>query len=352
MTALVIKTCGPMTSLQDRGRYGYQRFGVSPSGAMDRRGLAMANVLVGNPHETGAIEFMHLGGSVTADGGDIQVALAGADSTLSIDGKPVGPRMSVILKDGQTAEIGHARTGLFAYLAVAGGFFVPPQLGSLSLHLRSRMGGLDGRPLRAGDRLDCAGVEQTGSPMYLPGDLPEDGGPIRVMLGPQDDYFTPGAIRTFFESEFTVSPQADRMGFQLAGPVLEHAKGFNIVSDGIVEGHIQVPGNGQPIVLMRDRQTAGGYPKIATVISADLDRFAQLQPGSPVRFQAVERTEAVAAARALKEWIASLPATLVPVQTALTTEHLLAANLISGAVDALRPHHHDSGNEPVSPPMS
>jgi allophanate hydrolase subunit 2 len=127
------------------------------------------------------------------------------------------------------------------------------------------------------------------------------------------------------------------MGFQLTGPRIEHAKGFNIVSDGIVTGHIQVPGNGQPIVLMHDRQTAGGYPKIATVISADLDRFAQLRPGSTVHFKAVERTEAVAAAREYRNWLASLADALVPVRFGLTTEHLLSVNLIGGTVNALAP---------------
>src|SRR3712207_5993290 len=157
------------------------------------------------------------------------------------------------------------------------------------------------------------------------------------MLGPQDDYFTPESIHLFLESEFTISPQADRMGFQLTGPKLEHAKGFNIVSDGIVDGHIQVPGSGQPIVLLRDRQTAGGYPKIATIISADLDRFAQLRPGSPVRFRAVEREEAVAAARRLKDWMAALPTALEPLRFTLTTEHLLSRNLVGGVVDAQAP---------------
>ena len=170
--------------------------------------------------------------------------------------------------------------------------------------------------------------------MNLPEEIPEEGGPIRVMLGPQDDYFTDEAIRTFLESEFTISSQADRVGFQLTGPRIEHSKGFNIVSDGIVDGHIQVPGNGQPIVLMRDRQTAGGYPKIATIISADLARFAQLRPGSGVRFRAVERDEAVAAARRLKEWMAALPAALEPLRFDLTTEHLLSRNLVGGVIDA------------------
>ncbi len=341
MTDLVVKSCGPMTTLQDRGRLGYQRFGVSPSGAMDRRALAMANVLVGNPPDTGAIEFMNLGGAFTAEGGDLRVALAGAGCSLSVDGTAAAPQTSVLLKEGQSLEVGHPRSGTFAYLAVAGGLAVEPQLGSLSFHLRSRLGGLNGTPLKAGDRLPCRGGAEGGEPMQLALALPEETGPIRVMLGPQDDYFTPETIRLLQESEFTISAQADRMGFQLTGPRLEHAKGFNIVSDGIVDGHIQVPGSGQPIVLMRDRQTAGGYPKIATVISADLARFAQLRPGSKVRFKAVERSEAVAAARGLKDWIASLPENLMPVRFNLTTEHLLSRNLIGGAIDALAPAAHE-----------
>ena len=177
--------------------------------------------------------------------------------------------------------------------------------------------------------------------MQLAVQPPEEDDAIRVMMGPQDDYFTPETIYLFLESDFTVSSQADRMGFQLTGPRLDHAKGFNIVSDGIVDGHIQVPGSGQPIVLMRDRQTAGGYPKIATVISADLGRFAQLRPGTTLRFRAVERDEAVAAARRLKDWIAALPSHLSPVRFNLTTEHLLSRNLIGGTVDALASSPHE-----------
>ncbi|WP_230530288.1 5-oxoprolinase subunit C family protein [Microvirga roseola] len=341
MTDLIVNSCGPMTALQDRGRFGYQRFGVSPSGAMDFRALAMANVLVGNTPEMAAVEFVNLGGAFTAEGGDLRLAVLGAGASASIDGTPVPPLTSFILKEGQTLEVGHPRTGAFAYLAVAGGLAVEPQLGSLSFHLRSRLGGLKGAPLQAGNRLPCRPEAQGGEPMQLTADIIEETGPIRVMLGPQDDYLTDDAIRTFLENEFTISPQADRMGFQLTGPKLEHAKGFNIVSDGIVHGHIQVPGSGQPIVLMRDRQTAGGYPKIATVISADLPRFGQMRPGAGVRFQAVERSEAVAAARRLKDWIADLPSKLVPVRFDLTTEHLLSRNLIGGTIDALAPTAHE-----------
>lgn len=341
MTNLVVKSCGPMTSLQDWGRIGYQRFGVSPSGAMDRRCLAMANALVGNAPGTAAIEFMNLGGSFTCEGGELPVALAGAGCTASINDTPVAPNTTIVLQDGDTLHVGHPRTGTFAYLAVAGGFLIEPQLGSLSFHPRSHLGGLNGAPLKAGDCLPCHPDAQPFAPMHLPLDPWEETGPIRVMMGPQDDYFTEDAIRTFLSAEFTVSPQADRMGFQLNGPQLEHAKGFNIVSDGIVDGHIQVPGSGLPIVLMRDRQTAGGYPKIATIISADLARFAQLRPGSPVRFRAVSRDEAASAARQMKEWMNSLASALVPLRFDLTTEHLLSTNLIGGMVDALSPKASD-----------
>jgi 5-oxoprolinase (ATP-hydrolysing) subunit C len=341
MIDLVVKSCGPMTALQDRGRLGYQRFGVSPSGAMDRRALAMANALVGNPMEAAAVEFVNLGGALTCEGGDLHLAVAGAGCSASVEGTPVAPLTSFVLKEGQSLEVGHPRTGTFAYLAVAGGFAVEPQLGSVSFHLRSRLGGLKGAPLQAGNRLPCRPEAQGGEPVQLTVDSLEETGPIRVMLGPQDDYFTPEALRLFLDSEFTISPQADRMGFQLTGPKLEHAKGFNIVSDGIVDGHIQVPGSGQPIVLMRDRQTAGGYPKIATVISADLARLAQMRSGAGLRFKAVEREEAVAAARQLKDWIAALPTHLTPVRYALTTEHLLSRNLIGGTVDALSPAQHE-----------
>jgi len=330
-----------MTSLQDWGRLGYQRFGVSPSGAMDRRCLAMANALVGNGPEVAAIEFMNLGGSFACEGGELRLALVGAGSTATVNDAPVDPNTTIVLKDGDILQVGHARTGTFSYLAVAGGFRVAPQLGSLSFHPRSRLGGLNGAPLKAGDRLPCTPDAQQAAPMHLPLDPLEESGPIRVIMGPQDDYFTEEAIGTFLGSEFTVSPQADRMGFQLNGPRLDHEKGFNIVSDGIVDGHIQVPGSGLPIVLMRDRQTAGGYPKIATIISADLGRFAQMRPGSPVRFRAVPRAEAVAAARQLKEWLAALPSALVPLRFELTTEHLLGTNLIGGMVDALDPKLQD-----------
>lgn len=333
MTDLLVKSCGPMTTIQDRGRFGYQRFGVSPSGAMDRRALALANALVGNPLEAAAIELMNLGGSFECVGGSLRVAAAGAGVTVAIDGKPAPSQTAVLVREGQILHVGHPRSGTFAYLAVGGGFALEPQLGSVSVHLRSRLGGIDGHPLRGGDRVPCEGTG-AGPLLHDPIELIEESGPIRVMMGPQDDYFSEEGLQTFLQQEFIVSPQADRMGYQLSGPQIEHLRGFNIVSDGIVAGHVQVPGSGLPIVLMRDRQTAGGYPKIATVISADLDRFAQMRAGTPVRFRAVGREDAFAAAVGFDEWLANVASRLVPVRYEPTTERLLAINLIGGVVSA------------------
>jgi 5-oxoprolinase (ATP-hydrolysing) subunit C len=338
MTALLVKTCGPMTSLQDFGRVGWQRHGVGRSGAMDRLALAAANTLAGNPPVAAAVEFMLLGGTFTLEGGSARVAVAGASAAVSLDGGPVRPMTSVTMRPGQTLVVGVAQAGVYAYLAVAGGFALPPQLGSLSLHARARIGGFAGRPLQEGDRLPL-GVAQAPAGDELELDaLPLDlDAPIRVVLGPQDDYFTADGIETFLSETYRVSPQADRMGYRLAGPLIAHAQGYNIVSDGIVAGSVQVPGAGEPIVMMADCQTTGGYPKIATVISADLRIMAQRRPGSPVRFQAISVEEAQRLARERAQRLAGLRAR--PRRGALPpTEDLLGLNLAGSAVDA-----HDPG---------
>ena len=298
MTELVVLSAGPATSLQDAGRFGWQRYGVGPAGAMDRPALALANALVGNAPGAGGIEFALVGGRLQVAGGSARVALAGADSGIKVDGKPVAPLTSATLHEGQTLEVGAARAGMFFYLAVAGGFSVPPVLGSLALHHRAGMGGLQGRTLRAGDRLVLALAEPSGPELTLPELPPAEAGPFRVVLGPQSDHFTQAGIATFLGSDYLITDQADRMGMRLSGPAIEHsAKGYNIVSDGIPTGAIQVPGNGLPLVLLADRQTTGGYPKIATVISADLPRLAQCRPRTKVRFASVGREEAVRIAR-------------------------------------------------------
>ncbi len=337
MTALVVLSAGPATSLQDAGRFGWQRYGVGPAGAMDRRSLALANALAGNPPGAAAIEFALAGGRLRIDGAAARIALAGADCTLKIDGATVPALASATALDGQTIEVGPARAGVFAYLAVAGAFTLTPTLGSLSLHHRTGVGGLEGRSLRPGDRLPLRLTEQpSGHELALPAAPQGRTGPIRIVLGPQDDHFTPAALATLVNGDYAISAQADRMGLRLNGPKLEHsAKGYNIVSDGIPTGAIQVPGNGLPLILLADRQTTGGYPKIATVIGTDLPRLVQYRPGTSLRFAVVERAEAVRIARADEDAFRKLLASIRPAGlAALDSSELLALNLIDGVVDA------------------
>jgi biotin-dependent carboxylase-like uncharacterized protein len=335
---LAVETCGPMTSLQDRGRMGWQRFGVSRSGAMDGLALAEANALVGNPPREAALEFTLLGGEFRAVDGSVRVALAGASMRVSLDGAPLPPGRSAVLAPGRSLTIGPAAAGVFGYLAVAGGFDVPLALGSVSLHPRAGLGGLQGRPLRGGDCLPLRLGEPPGPDLRLaPAGLEPEAG-VRVVLGPQDDYFGEEAIAAFLGTTWTVSPEADRMGYRLAGPALAHAQGYNIVSDGIVAGSVQVPGSGVPIVMMADHQTTGGYPKIATVISADLRIVAQRPPGAALRFRAVSVADAQAAARDRARLIASLPDRVGPAEASLPgVEELLALNLAGAAADAFAP---------------
>ncbi len=249
---------------------------------------------------------------------------------VTIDGAPAPRERSHKLAPGAVIRIGAARNGARAYLAASGGFGAAPVFGSVATHLRS---GIGGHALRQGDVMAVMGEAQAGPDLRLGLDMPPARSRLRVVLGPQDDYFTEQAIATLLAAEFTLTAQSDRMGCRLAGPRLAHAKGFNIVSDGIAPGSIQVPGNGLPIVLLADRQTTGGYPKIATVISADLPALGQMRPGDPVQFAAVGLEAAREARRALKAWIAELPRHLIAVTDTLDTEHLLGANLISGVTD-------------------
>jgi 5-oxoprolinase (ATP-hydrolysing) subunit C len=339
MTALLVRSCGPMSGLQDSGRVGWQRHGVASSGAMDRLALAAANALVGNAPDAAGLEFVLFGGEFTLEGGSARMAVVGAPAPVTLDSEPVSAMTSFLMRGGQTLTVGAAQAGVYAYLAVDGGFALEPQLGSLSLHARARIGGFEGRPLRTGDRLplehrEAEGRDELGlDPLSLGPDAP-----IRVVLGPQDDYFTPGGIETFLSATYRVSPQADRMGYRLAGERIEHALGYNIVSDGIVAGSVQVPGTGEPIVMMADRQTTGGYPKIATVISPDLRVLAQRRPGAPIRFQAVDVAEAQRLARAAAAFLTALPErTRSPRRGLPENEELLASNLAGAAVDALEP---------------
>jgi biotin-dependent carboxylase-like uncharacterized protein len=334
--ALRVVEPGPFTTLQDLGRVGYQRFGVPVAGAMDPVALAIANLLVGNAAGTGALELTLAGGTFEVEAAAARVALAG-DFDLRIDGQAAVPWRAYRLGRGQALEVRASRGPARAYLAVAGGFAVAPVLGSVATHTRAGMGGLNGRALHAGDRLPLA-LDAPGPDPDLalpPGDRPPVADVARVVLGPQADHFTDEAVETFLAAPYRLSALSDRMGARLEGPPLAHAKGANIVSDGVAAGSVQVPGSGLPLVLLADRQTTGGYPKVATVIGADLPLFARLRPGEAVRFAAVTVEAAQAARREQAAWLAGLPSRLVPAggPAPLDLGALARATLVSGVWD-------------------
>jgi biotin-dependent carboxylase-like uncharacterized protein len=335
---------GLMTTLQDLGRFGYQHLGIPVSGALDPVSLRAANLLAGNPAETAALEIAYQGPTLAVEAASVRIACAGAAAPIEIlpaqGGSPrrVPLLQSASLHRGDTLRIGALMGGSVLYLAVEGGFDVAPVLGSRSTLVRAGIGGLGGRALVAGDRIAlcrqrASDIDEALLPALDLAPPPR----FRIILGPQEDYFTESALRTLTESVYTVTPASDRMGMRLDGPRLEHAKGYNIVSDGIAPGTVQVPGNGLPIVLLADRQTTGGYPKIATIISADLPALGRLTPGAQVRFAAVSVEEAETLRRAQAAELAQLAQRIVrvPPSNLVDEDALHRANLVSGMVDAL-----------------
>jgi biotin-dependent carboxylase-like uncharacterized protein len=295
MSSFHVLNPGLLTTLQDRGRFGYEDRGVPPSGALDEMSFAIANALVGNPAGTGVLEFTLVGAQLRMGPGGCVIAVTG-DMELFIDDEPVAPYQCHVLRTGAVLKVGRALTGARGYLAVAGGFSAEPVLGSVSTLIRGELGGFARRAIAKGDELPLAAPSQ-----YLPVAarnpaqrfLPQrEHQPLRVVLGPQQDYFSDAEIARFLSESFRVSGQSDRMGYRLTGPAIGHLKGFNIVSDAISTGSVQIPGSGHPIIAMHDRQTTGGYPKIATVVRADLARLGQLKPGDDVRFTEVSVEDA------------------------------------------------------------
>jgi 5-oxoprolinase (ATP-hydrolysing) subunit C len=333
MSKLVISAIGPASSVQDGGRYGAQRYGLTPSGAMDRLALAAANSLVGNALFAAAVEIGPFGAAFSAREGAVRVALAGASRNADIAGRAVAFDTSMTLADGETLTLGFARGGSFSYLAIEGGIVGEPMFGSLAVNARAGLGSPYPRPLQAADELQAAPASGATERRI---DLPAvTDAPIRVVPGPQDDEFG-DAAELFLDSEWKISATSDRMGYRLEGPVIRHLHGHNIVSDGTVNGSIQVPGNGQPIVLMPDRGTSGGYPKIATVISADLGRFAQIPAGKGFRFRALGMAEAQAELRKHDELLRSLPDRVRNLENfELNIEALQNANVAGAAVSAV-----------------
>ncbi|MDR2787636.1 MAG: biotin-dependent carboxyltransferase family protein [Candidatus Accumulibacter sp.] len=302
MNGLVeISDPGIANSLQDLGRVGYRHMGIAVSGCLDPLLARCANALVGNPSGCACIEVRAAGPALTVRQGRVRVALTGALTATLVrsggDERDVPPWQSVSLDPGDALRVGFAAGGA-AYVAISGGFETPLQLGSRSTYRRAEIG----EPVALGMRIPCAALPHKGAHEYSACPWRHDEGPIRVMLGPQDDHFKPEAIAVLLSGDYAVTAQSDRMGMRLEGPALAHLTpaSADIVSDGTTLGAIQVPGNGLPIILLADCQTAGGYPKIATVIGADLPRLAQLRPGQSIRFLAIDAREARQALQALE----------------------------------------------------
>jgi antagonist of KipI len=297
MAIAVIKP-GMLTTVQDRGRWGYQSHGVPVAGPMDPLSHRLANLLVGNRVDAASLEITLLGPELEFQTERV-IAICGAEFQVTMDGKPVQSNAAVLAAAGTRLKFGARRRGARAYLAVAGGIDVPPVLGSRATHVISAMGGFNGRPLRAGDRLPLGTAptpQRTASPPADPVlSLPDGHATVRVLPGPQAERFASDALDVLQSAPYVIAQNSDRMGFRLDGPRLTHAAGADIISDATPLGVLQVPASGGPILLMADRQTTGGYPKLATVIAADLPLAAQLAPGDRISFAVCTLRTAMAA---------------------------------------------------------
>lgn len=295
MAKLTVISPGPLSTIQDEGRFGYMSTGFSPSGAMDVYSMKLANILVGNAPGDGVIEMTFMGMTVQFDCTTV-IALTGADMHPAVNGKNIDMYAAVEVHAGDVLTLKAATKGMRTYLAVAQGFAISPVMGSMSTNLKCGLGGFQGRRLEKGDEIPL----RQSIPLSFVGGRrmqPDNEYPslirVRVILGPQEEYFTEKGIETFLSTEYTVSDKSDRMGVRLEGMGIENKNGVDIISDGIVTGSVQVPASGMPIILMADRQTTGGYAKLATVISADLPKIAQARPGNKICFEAVSGKEAI-----------------------------------------------------------
>lgn len=294
--ALQVVKPGLLTTIQDLGRYGHQASGVPVAGPMDAFSHRLANQLAGNDAAAATLEITLIGPELIVDA-NTTMAIAGAQFEATCDDRPVPMDASFTVTRGQRLKFGRIQQGARAYLAVAGGIQTPTLLGSRSTHLVSRMGGLHGRALTSGDVVPISDALQPRPQRKSAGlMLPSKGRALlRVMAGPQADWFHADALKTIGGVSFRISPQSNRMGYRLQGPPLTRTRDAELISEPVGIGAIQVPSAGEPILLMADRQTAGGYPKIGYVISADLPLAGQLAPGDFIEFHLCSRQEAVAA---------------------------------------------------------
>lgn len=297
MATMTVLRAGMLTTVQDLGRWGRQHLGVPVAGPMDWYAHRLANAIVGNTAGAPALEITLLGPELLTDV-EAVCAVAGAEFELTAGDRRVRMFEPFVLRAGERLRFGSRLSGSRATLAVSGGFTVPPVLGSRATSLTSRMGPFGGRALKVGDVLPVgppAGAirRHNGRPMHLP----RGGARVRVMMGPHESTFSDRARRAFRTGRYVVTPESNRMGYRLDGPKLEYAAPISMLSDATPIGSLQVPPSGWPILLMADRQTTGGYPKIATVITADIPVAGQLAPGDWIEFEPCSRAAALDALR-------------------------------------------------------
>ena len=290
---------GLLTTVQDLGRAGYQKLGIAPSGALDKTALKTANILLGNPAGEAALELTFAGPELRFTRATC-IAVTGGDFGALLNGEPIPRCAAAPVKSGDVLSFGPAKSGCRAYLAFAGGLELPAVMGSKSTNLKCGFGGFQGRKLLAGDVIEFASPRED-LPFFplRTLDAPQYGREVtlRAVLGPQDDAFTEAGMRTFFGESYEATARSDRMGCALEGPAVECRGKSDIISDGIPDGAVQIPASGKPIVMLSDRQTTGGYAKIATVASVDLPLLAPCRPGDKSRFAPVSVGEAQKLAR-------------------------------------------------------
>jgi antagonist of KipI len=290
---IVILDAGPQTTVQDLGRFGQLRYGIPPSGPVDQYAFVLANRLVGNSDSAAALECTVIGARFQVHV-TCAIAVTGAEMPVTINGSEARLWQTLKVKPGHVVKVGATRAGVRSYIAFSGGLDVPAVMGSRSTYVRGGLGGLEGRALRKDDRVCLLPAplprEWRVAPHAVPDYATEP--EIRVVLGPQAERFTEDGVAAFLSSSYEMLPQSDRMGARLRGERVSHVRGHDIISDGIALGSVQVAGDGQPIILLVDRQSTGGYTKLATVCSFDIGRVGQLKPGRSLRFRAIGVDEA------------------------------------------------------------
>lgn len=325
MSVTVIRP-GLASTFQDCGRHGYQHLGIPVGGAMDLRAHQLANLIAGNDRDLASLEITLIGPTLQFNSAAC-IAMAGADLSPTINGIPVPLGRPIIVESGDVLSFGERRKGVRCYLAWHGGIALPEVLGSQSTYLRGELGGFEGRALRKGDvlplnaplrahALETLAEDLNAMSIYLPSTLADNPrARLRVMRGPHTDLFTQEAVQNLFNSSYRIANESDRMGYRLQGPTLPVKESRQLLSEGVTLGSIQVPADGLPIVLMADRQSIGGYPKIGHVAAVDMPQLAQRMPGEDIHFEEISLAQAQQLDNLREEALARLATSLEGMRT-------------------------------------